>query len=219
VPLLALATTGSGALEELLHRCGFSRDASLYFEYTVPPAAGKGKASHTDLMVIEGPSAMAIEAKWTEPPSQLVRDWLGPEPTDNRQAVFRGWINLIEKRIVRSLQAADLASISYQIVHRAASACASAERPQLAYLQFVSTSHGGDGSRHRLDDLNKLYTALGRPTAFPFHLIQIEIEVSAEFEQLGNIERAELPDAVRSRLQTQSLFHFRRPKLLTLEGE
>lgn len=81
VPLLGLASAGSRPLHEVLTRCGFSEQANLHFEYQVRPAAGKGKASHTDLMVIEGPSAMAVEAKWTEPPSQSVRDWLAMNPS------------------------------------------------------------------------------------------------------------------------------------------
>ena len=35
-------------------------------EFTVDPPQGRGKASHTDIMIRSGPHALAIEAKWSE---------------------------------------------------------------------------------------------------------------------------------------------------------
>ena len=67
------------------------------FEYTVPVQNGKGKASHTDLMLLSKEHVVAIEAKYTEPPYDSVQKWLGDPPSKNRLKVLDGWLGLIKK--------------------------------------------------------------------------------------------------------------------------
>jgi hypothetical protein len=62
----------------------------MSFEYQVPPNRGRGKASHSDLMIGWDRAAAAIEAKWTEPEYELVSEWLGAKPTRNRKEVLSG---------------------------------------------------------------------------------------------------------------------------------
>ena len=58
------------AARTLLTQCGLAPDdfcdAKFCFEYPVPVGKGRGKASMTDLMIITGRHAIAVEAKWTE---------------------------------------------------------------------------------------------------------------------------------------------------------
>ena len=67
IPLLSLMRDGQAVVQDVLVACGFAPNPDLHFEFTVPPKKGKGKPSHTDLMVCAGPVCMAVEAKWTEP--------------------------------------------------------------------------------------------------------------------------------------------------------
>lgn len=214
VPLIALATSGSTVLRSVLKHAGFTEGASLHFEYRVAPTAGRGQASHTDLMVIEGPSSLAVEAKWIEPRYETARDWLGPNPTDNRLSVLGSWLSLINQNTGAALQLSDISAIPYQLVHRAASACASGQRPQLAYLEFLTSGRSPAG--HRLEDLDRLYTALGRPTTFPFHLIQIQTELTSEFDQIEIMEQSQATEAVRPALLSGTLFRFPHYKVTTL---
>lgn len=216
VPLLSLIRDGQTILLEVLAECGFPKASQLHFEFTVSPPLGRGKASHTDLMVCADPFCMAIEAKWTEPPYESVRDWLGPDPTDNRQNVISGWLSIIQRFTTRRLFPDDVASVTYQTVHRAASACASAERPQLSYLQFVSGGYGDAYMREkRIADLDRLRDVLGRPDGFPFRLIEIEIESTPAFNQLAALPKGDIQTstAVQHALSSSALFVFKKVQL------
>src|SRR5690348_12928037 len=67
IPLLSLVKDGRAGFRKVLFECGLPDPESLHFEFTVGPIGGRGKASHTDLMVQSGHQALAVEAKWTEP--------------------------------------------------------------------------------------------------------------------------------------------------------
>lgn len=156
VPLLALLKE-SGAALALLEALGVGSDAQLYCEYTVDPPRGRGRASHTDLMIIDSNTCWAIEAKWTEPRYPTVAKWIEESTAGsrrrNRYKVAQGWVELISSRIADSTRiesclrrsdeeiehghvAADITPVVYQMLHRAASACATSNRPALVYLLF-----------------------------------------------------------------------------------
>jgi hypothetical protein len=212
VPLLSLLRDGQTILQEVLAGCGFPQNPDLHFEFKVPPPLGEGKASHTDLMAIGGSLSMAVEAKWTEPLSQSVKDWLGPQPTKNRQDVLAGWLSLLKPHAARPVAEADVSLVSYQVLHRAASACATAEQPQLSYLQFVSRQYGNATvCQERINDLNRLRSALGASDRFPFRLIEIGIEPTPTFEHLATLPKgsAETALAVQGALDSNALFTFK----------
>jgi hypothetical protein len=211
VPLLSLLRDGHTVLQDVLTGCGFPQTPDLHFEFTVPPPLGDGTPSHTDLMAIGGSLCMAIEAKWTEPLSESVKDWLGPQPTKNRQEVLAGWLSLIKRYATQPVTAADVMLVSYQILHRAASACATAEQPQLSYLQFVSRQHGNAAiCQDRVDDLNRLRSVLGASDRFPFRLVEIGIEPTSAFELLAPLPKGSTQTAlaVQKALDSKVLFAF-----------
>jgi hypothetical protein len=96
-------------------------NASLSFEHQTPVQRGRGKASHTDLMIDTSDEAIAVEAKFTEPQYELVSEWKGEQP--NRTEVLGGWLSLISKVTGADVTVQAVTSIPYQMVHRAASAC------------------------------------------------------------------------------------------------
>lgn len=97
------------------------RSPKFHFEYRVPVRGGRGTPSHTDLMVIGEGSALAIEAKYTEPAYALVWDWLGRGPSENRRAVLAGWVDPINEKTGANLEVGELGDVTYQLVHRTAS--------------------------------------------------------------------------------------------------
>ena len=99
-----------------------SSQSLLHFEYSVSVQAGKGKASMTDLMLIDKTSTFAFEAKYKENPYQSVSKWLQKSDTQNRKRVLDGWLCLIHSRTGVSLAISDISSLPYQLIHRTASA-------------------------------------------------------------------------------------------------
>jgi len=80
-------------------------------------------------MLTTANAALAIEAKYLEPPYGTVDAWLGPNPTENRRQVLQGWFDVLERSIGCALDARSAAEIPYQLIHRMASVC-SVSRPR-----------------------------------------------------------------------------------------
>ena len=106
VPLLAYWSELEERLPDFAAALGLELSApELFgFEYTVPVQEGKGNDSHTDLMLLLRSQSIAIEAKYTEPPYAVVRDWLGPPPSRNRVSVLTGWLSLINRATGAALE-------------------------------------------------------------------------------------------------------------------
>jgi hypothetical protein len=154
---------------------------------------------------------LAIEAKWTEQRYETVGDRIGRENTENRRQVMTGWLDLLQPHAARVLHVDDFHYAVYQMVHRAASACYKAERPQLAYLHFTPDPSGkGATSAQYQSDLEHLQELLGNPAKFSFHLIEVEIRPTAAFEQIRKLPKtsAETARTVCAALQNGPLFEF-----------
>src|SRR5262245_64291032 len=90
VPLLAYWHDRTSRFGRLLHQLGLetSTPPKFSFEHPVGVAAGRGKSSFTDLMIIAPSIVIAIEAKYTEPMYETVQVWMGQPPEQNRCAVL-----------------------------------------------------------------------------------------------------------------------------------
>jgi hypothetical protein len=214
VPLLALLRDGRSIFQEMVVSCGFPARPDLHFEFKVSPQLGRGKASHTDLMMSAGNNCMAIEAKWTEPPYPTVSAWMRPhgQESENRKKVIAGWLHLLQPFAAKPLRAEHVGTVAYQTIHRAASACFLGKRPHLSYLQFVSDLDGDSTIRdERIADLDRLRSALGWPDGFPFRLIEIDIEPTREFGRLAPLQKgvAQTATAVKQALISSVLFTFK----------
>src|SRR4051794_24404723 len=140
VPLMALVKE-KDTLHNVLTSCQGLMPLDFHFEFKVDhQSQGRGKPSHTDLMAISADACIAIEAKWTEPPYESVTSWLS-KGTDNREKVLKGWLSILSLNGA-PVSADDVRDCEYQMLHRAASACATAspfgKRPMLAYFKFSS---------------------------------------------------------------------------------
>jgi len=129
--MLSLLMHAPDLFNESVRRLGFPDNYDLFLEYTVRPPKGRGKASHTDVMLRSGTHALGIEGKWTEPMYETVARWLkGGKDQANRATVLEGWLTLLQRRTTKPLQAEDFHPTIYQMVHRAAPV-ATAEVPSL----------------------------------------------------------------------------------------
>jgi len=212
IPLLSLLKDGNSVFAEILASVGISQNPEIHLEYTVPPQAGKGVASHTDAMVIAEESALSIEAKWTEPPYETVGKWLkkGTNPL-NRQTVMNGWLELLQNHAHRSLTLENTSTAVYQMVHRAASACAAGAKPKLLYLQFTPLPNGTPvDCRYLREDLQNLHNLLGSPEDFPFYLVEMEVKPTPAYEVISSLSKgsAETADTVMAALKREPLFEF-----------
>lgn len=221
VPLLSLIRDGRPALQEIFMACNFPSGPSLHFEFTVDSPKGVGLPSHTDLMVRSGNSQLALEAKWTEPRYETVERWRRkpPDPVhsgeypnpDNRGNRLKGWLELIQPHATRPLVQEEFSSIVYQMVHRAASACASTAHPQLAYMLFTPLPDGKNvKSEHYYRDLTQFHQLLGEPPGFPFHLIEMQISPTDAFRDIQHLPKgsSETASIVQSALRHGGLFEF-----------
>jgi len=189
VPLLSWLKHKGAAVQKVLAKLGVQR-GEFHFEYSVMPELGRGSASMTDLMVLDtkGGSSAAIEAKWTEPRYKTVKDWLreGSSP-GNRKLVLESWLGLLQGHAAKKLSIGDMEDVVYQMLHRAASACASGDRPALAYLAFKDERSNKKAGVEQ--DLAALWAKLGRPAGFPFFYIGIGLTPTAQYEPLLDLPK------------------------------
>jgi hypothetical protein len=84
----------------------------------------RGRSSATDMLVRAGATAIAFEAKYTEPRYEDVDTWLAHDgSSNNRKRVLGHWCHLIERYTGVSIDKTTLGALVYQMVHRIASAC------------------------------------------------------------------------------------------------
>jgi hypothetical protein len=215
VPLMALVKD-KNTLHKILADCQASMPVDFHFEFKVDHRSeGRGKPSHTDLMVVSDTACIAIESKWTEPTYENIASWLS-KGTDNREKVLKGWLALLSPQSMPP-SSAEIADCEYQMVHRAASACATAssfvlkKRPMLAYFKFISRDMplSAASTEYYRTALALLHSRL-RLTDFPTFLVEIQMAPTEQFGPIANLPKATptTGNSVRSALQQTSLFNF-----------
>ena len=130
---------------------------------------------------------------------------------DDRGEVLSGWIELLQRWATRAISRDELKGLTYQTVHRAASACSLGTLPQLSYLQFMAPSHRDGVTRDkRLADLKILRSVLGSKCNFPLRLIEVDIQFTPEFDKLASLPKGpETASKVGNALISERLFVFK----------
>lgn len=186
--------------------------AEAHVEFCVDPPLGTGRPSHTDLMLINGERSLALEAKWTEPRYSTVQEWLNQgSNAQNRRAVMTGWLQWLQSQGTKPLELEAFRGAVYQMVHRAASACAVGKKPALADLRFSPWPDGSNPDCEQLPaDLRHLHGLLGSPEGFPFRLIEVLIKPTRSFAAIASLPkgRKETAAAVKQALRGDALFEF-----------
>lgn len=227
VPLVALVKDAWPVMHEILAICGVNGELSLHFERRVESAKGSGRPSQIDAMVVSELIGVAVEAKWTEPRYPNVarrmvptskqineatasgRDW-----REGQEELLDGWLELMRPYSTRELSLANLSDAVYQMVHRAASACAMARSPMLLYLHFEPepTGRAASTAQYRAD-LGNLHRLIGSPSAFAFYLVEVPIAPTEAFHGIEGLKKGHpsTDRIVRSALRTTKLFEFGKP--------
>jgi hypothetical protein len=225
VPLMALVKDDWATFNAIVTACGLESDISVHFEYKVTATGIHGNPSQTDAMVLSPTSALAIEAKWTEPRYETVSKrlksrvatLLKDDPCNAKQhyssqlAIIRGWLAMLDNHSSPSLAFERAGDAIYQMIHRAASACAAGRVPRLAYLHFESLPYrGGATTAQYRTDLKKLHELMGSPASFHFYLVELPLQPTAGFRAIENLSKG-TPDTdrqVRDAIRSTRLFDF-----------
>ncbi len=129
--------------------------AKFHCEYCVPVQDGTGPASQTDLMIFSENRIIAIEAKNTEDPYDKVTEWIDTKSKTNKTKVLNGWLKLINSRAGTNIKIEDVNDITYQMIHRLASACIDSTRiPEMIYLYFGESKRMSEYYNEQLKLLN-----------------------------------------------------------------
>ena len=183
---------------------------ALCFEFPVPVQRGRGKPSFTDLMIVAASSAVAVEAKFREPPYETVRAWLRSPAEANRVEVLEGWLDLIRAATGVEVTAAEVAELPYQLIHRTASVCSiPREVRAVVYQVFGNAPHD-----YYVDILSDLAGRIGRPPRLGFHVLSCPMECHqshADLVQQWKQGARLVGEAVRRELLSESLFSFGEP--------
>lgn len=181
VPLLAFWSDPSTRLADYLQALGLAApiDADLTFEYTLSPTSGRGKASHTDLMIASSALAVGTEAKYTEPEYDLVSAWLGSPASDNRKLVLGSWLDQINRVAGCQLSAATVPDCTYQLIHRTASVCSvPADKHAVVYHCFDPLEARCD---YYSDQLQRLASLISAPEKVLFFLVRTTLNKSVAY--------------------------------------
>jgi hypothetical protein len=230
VPLVALVKDDWSVFREIAEACGCEPDLSVHFEYKVAAPGIGGNPSQTDAMVFSPISALALEAKWTEPRYETVSKRLknrvaklvGADPNNAEkhnsaeQAIIKGWLDLLGLHSNTAVKFEDAGEAVYQMIHRAASACTTDRRPSLLYVHFDPTSAGdGETTAQYRADLKHLHELMGKPIGFPFYLADVPLRPTEAFRAIELLPKG-LPDTdikVRDAIRSTRLFEFGDPSI------
>lgn len=182
VPSLLFWHAGERRIAELARSLNLEvpSTCTIDFEHKVDPPRGTGKPSCTDVMIQWDGVAVAVEAKFTEPPYEDVSSWL-KKGSENRLEVLDGWLDLISSRIEKSMRRDQVADIPYQMIHRLASACAKDEPLAVMLYQVFMPNH--EKKQYYQTQLKNLSETLGESTSLKMALSFVDFTTS-EFREL-----------------------------------
>jgi hypothetical protein len=123
-------------------------------------------------MLFGDSTTIAIEAKYTEPPYKTVRQWMGVG-SSNKRSVLEGWLELISRAAKRDLRPNDVGKISYQLVHRCASACHNVARTRIVVYMIFDDGSKKPESDYYLGQLKFIKSLLGHSAGLMLALIRV----------------------------------------------
>lgn len=226
VPLLDMALNLPSQLLSIVAECGAEPNSDFRFEYEVLSGSETARPSQTDLMVLGGSSAVAVEAKWTESAYESVVTRLKRRTKDRKddqserakaldrvrqEAEVGAWLARLQPLTSEPLTTLSMADVVYQMIHRAASALATGLAPSLLYLHFddAEIRQGATAEEYKAD-LGRLYGKLGRPRGFVFYVATQPIERTPAFRAIEGLSKTHSSTctAVREALKAGPLFRY-----------
>lgn len=163
-------------------------------------------------MLLASDQAIAIEAKYTEGEYESVKDWLGSSPSYNRRQVLNGWLSLINRATGVSLQEGDVKDITYQLIHRASSACYPQVNVRSLVYQYFDPST--ERAKYYRNQLSYLKALINRPEQLTFYLVIVGLQKSKQYQELQaswDGGSRNLSSAVKQGLMSDTLMSFDTP--------
>ncbi len=224
VPLLSLIEHCPTDWRGLLQSWGVPENVTVHLEYGVASPKPRANPSQTDALLIakHAPTVWAVEAKWTEPRYETVAQRISRPEGDGADpcATVGVWLDYLRPYAEQSLDLMEFSEVVYQVMHRAASACAVAaaygRRPELVYLHFHPSpdSRSADTAQY-VADLNQLRARLGNAAGFPFRVVEMPLSYTARFEAIQGLDKRDPASAhkVKAALAEGPLFIFETPTI------
>jgi hypothetical protein len=159
------------------------------------------------LMILTEGTAVAVEAKHTEPEYESTREWLRGTREGNRPDVLRGWLDVISKTTTRPLTSDSVLDLPYQLIHRTAAACFPA-RPRACLVYLV---YGVKPAAYYHESLSGFAELLGSPRSVSFHLLSCTLTgTNSHADLLARWDRGDrkLGNEVRDILRRGPVFTF-----------
>ena len=220
VPLLAYWADFDARLVDFggLLKLPIPNDSLLTFERTVWPTKGRGNASHTDLMIQSPSVVIATEAKYTEGKYPTVSQWLGTPAESNKLLVLDGWLETINRATGSNLEKDQVLGITYQLIHRTASACTPAAEKRAVVLHYFDPIE--EMAKHYKTQLTALSQLIASPRTLALILYITTLRKTAAYadlqsEWLAN-KKPDMSSSVRRLLHERNVASFNEPQLLKL---
>lgn len=222
VPLLSLVEHSQPQWNSLMDSFGVPVDTTIHFEYRVASPKLGGNPSQTDALLMSESTVLAVEAKWTEPRYETVAKRLSKPEADGADpcVTVNGWLRHLQSFAAHRLQLEDFTDVVYQVLHRAASACAVATAPrrlvQLVYLHFhPSPLKTSATTAQYVSDLGRLHTMLGSPAEITFVVVEMPLRSTPAFEAIKDLDKRDPATSVRvlEALRRGPLFIFDTPTI------
>lgn len=220
VPLLSLIEHCQPQWQSLLDLWALPKNSAVHFEYCVASPKPGGNPSKTDALLISDSTVCAIEAKWTESRYATVANRISKPESDGADPrhTVDGWLNYIQPFATKDLRVDGFLNVVYQVLHRAASACAVATDhqclPELVYLHFHPSPLPSTATTDQyISDLRHLRELLGDPAEFGLSVVEMRLEATASFKSIKNLDKRSPETAVqvKAALCNGPLFTFGRP--------
>lgn len=220
VPLLSLVEHSQPEWHSLLVLWGAPPDRTVYFEYRVASPKPGGNPSQTDALLMSDHTVWAVEAKWTEPRYETVSQRMRKPESDGADArtTVGGWLKYLQPFATQELCVDDSVDVVYQVLHRAASACAVATAnqltPHLVYLHFHPSPLPSSATTSQyISDLRHLHERLGRPGDIKLTVVEMPLTPTAAFEAIKDLDKSDSDSAarVKAALRGGPLFTFGKP--------
>lgn len=220
VPLLSLVEHSRPDWRSLMGLLSAPSEGTVHFEYCVDSPKAGGNPSQTDALLMSDTTVWAIEAKWTEPRYETVAKRIGkPEPDGaDPRATVEGWLRHLRPFATREVQVDDVLGVVYQVLHRAASACAVATanqlHPHLVYLHFhPSPLPSSATTAQYVEDLQRLRALLGDESAIDITVVEQPLHPLPAFDTIKDLDKRarESSGRVKDALCRGPLFDFGKP--------
>ncbi len=216
IPLLAYWKKPRPVVRGICHGFGFKcpKDARIYFEYAVPSLTPRDYPSCSDVMLVSDQLVVAVEGKWSEPRYETVGEWLEKGSRAHREKVLRYWLGLIQPFAQNELKPRGFHDVVYQMLHRAASACAvPAENHAVVYQLFHASEDEAMEQGYYERDMEHLRDLIRPHDNLRFGVeSMISLAPSHNHESLRRkleaMAREERPVLIRNALATRNLFEF-----------